>query len=380
MLLDVAINFKNNCIMEDIITVKELQEKLSKHENVFILDVRPEDQRKEWKIADSVHVDAYKQLNAGDETALDIVDLPHDSTVVTVCAAGRTSLLACKLLQRKGVHAYSLEGGMKAWNYAWNTAELSVEDVKIIQVRRAAKGVLSYVVGSRDEAIVIDATLDPKVYQAIAKDNGWKIKLVTDTHVHADYVSRTRDLATATDAKHLLIDKAKVEFPYSTVADGESIKFGNAKLEVIHTPGHTWESTTFKLGDSAIFTGDTLFVDSVGRPDLKADSAEGIEKAKALYKSLTHLLSLSGDIVVLPAHASNAIAFDDKLIGDTIKVVRSRGNVINLTEAEFADYTSSKLPPTPPNYLAIATINKKGSYEGQVLADLEAGGNHCAIK
>ena len=121
--------------MENLITVKELQEKLSKHENIFILDVRPTDQRKEWKIADSIHVDAYTQLNAGDDTALDIVDVPQDSIVVTVCAAGRTSLLASKLLQRKGVPAYSLEGGMKAWNYAWNKAEIKVDGVKIIQVR-----------------------------------------------------------------------------------------------------------------------------------------------------------------------------------------------------------------------------------------------------
>ena len=365
--------------MEDIITVKELQEKLSKHENVFILDVRPEDQRKEWKIADSVHIDAYKQLNAGDETALDIVDIPHDSIVVTVCAAGRTSLLASKLLQRKGVHAYSLEGGMMAWNYAWNTAELIVEGVRIIQVRRAAKGVLSYVVGSRDEAIIIDASLEPRVYQKIAEDNGWKIKYVTDTHVHADYVSRTRDLAIATGAEHLMIDKAKVEFPFSAVSNGELINVGNAQLEVIHTPGHTWESTTFKLGNGAIFTGDTLFVDSVGRPDLKADVAEGIEKAKALYGSLNRLLSLNDNIIVLPTHTSNTIAFDGKLIGDSIKVVRSRVNATQMTEAEFVDYASSKLPLTPPNYLTIAGINKNGSYEGQVLADLEAGGNHCAI-
>ena len=366
--------------MEKIITVKELQEKLSKHENVFILDVRPTDQRKEWKIADSIHIDAYEQLNAGDDTALDIVEVPQDSIVVTVCAAGRTSLLASKLLQRKGVPAYSLKGGMKAWNYAWNTAEIEVDSVKIFQVRRTAKGVLSYVVGSSDEAIVIDASLDPHVYQKIAEDNGWNIMYVTDTHVHADYVSRTRDLAMATGAKHLMIDKAKVEFSYVGVADGDLIKFGNAELEVLHTPGHTWESSTFKLADSVIFTGDTLFIDSVGRPDLKADAAEGIEKAKALYKSLTHLLSLNADILVLPAHTSNTIAFDGKLIGDTIKVVKSRVKAIQLNEAEFADYTSSKLPQTPPNYLTIAGINKRGSYESYQLSDLEAGGNHCAIK
>jgi glyoxylase-like metal-dependent hydrolase (beta-lactamase superfamily II)/rhodanese-related sulfurtransferase len=365
--------------MEDIITVKELQEKLNKHENVFILDVRPEEQRKEWRIANSVHVDAYKQLNDGDDTVLDIIDLPHDSTVVTVCAAGRTSLLASKLLQRKGVQAFSLEGGMKAWNYAWNIAHLVVEGAKVIQVRRAAKGVLSYVVGSKNEAIVIDAALDPKVFQAIAEDNGWRIKFVTDTHVHADYVSRTRDLARATGAKHLMMDKAKVEFTYVGVANGEIIKFGDASLEVVHTPGHTWDSTTFKLGDSAIFTGDTLFIDSVGRPDLKSDTAEGIEKAKALYKSLKQLLSFNGDMVVLPAHTSNTVAFDGKLIGDVIKTVTSRINLIQLSEPEFVEYTASKLPPTPPNYLTIAAMNRAGTYDGQLLADLEAGGNHCAI-
>jgi glyoxylase-like metal-dependent hydrolase (beta-lactamase superfamily II)/rhodanese-related sulfurtransferase len=365
--------------MEDTITVKELQEKLNKHENVFILDVRPDDQRKEWKIANSVHVNAYKQLNAGDDTALDIVDLPHDSTVVTVCAAGRTSLLASKLLQRKGVQAYSLDGGMKAWNYAWNIAHIVVEGVQVIQVRRAAKGVLSYVVGSKNEAVVIDAALDPIVYQGIAEDNGWKIKFVIDTHVHADYVSRTRDLSRATGARHLMIDKAKVEFPYVGVANGEMVKFGDAALEVVHTPGHTWESTTFKLGDSAIFTGDTLFTDSVGRPDLKADAAEGIEKAKALYKSLKQLLSLNGDTIVLPAHTSSTIGFDGKLIGEAIKTVGSRVSLIQLSEPEFVEYTASKLPPTPPNYLTIAAINRTGTYDGQVLADLEAGGNHCAI-
>ena len=75
---------------EKTITVDELQKKLDKKENVFILDVRPMDQRNEWKIADSVHVDAYKQLNAGDNTALDIVEVPEDSTIVTVCAAGKS--------------------------------------------------------------------------------------------------------------------------------------------------------------------------------------------------------------------------------------------------------------------------------------------------
>jgi glyoxylase-like metal-dependent hydrolase (beta-lactamase superfamily II)/rhodanese-related sulfurtransferase len=365
--------------MEKIITVKELQEKLDKNESVFILDVRPIDQRNEWKIADSVHVDAYKRLNAGDESALDIVQIPQDSIVVTVCAAGRTSLLASNLLQRKGVQAYSLEGGMKAWNYAWNTAAIQLGNSKVIQVRRAAKGVLSYVIGSGGEAVVIDAALEPKVYQEIARENGWLIKYVMDTHVHADFVSRTRDLAMASGAQHLLIADAKVAFDFIAVEHGDKITFGSSRIEFIHTPGHTWESTTFKLDNNSIFTGDTLFIDGIGRPDLKADKNEGIEKSKALYKSRKLLISLDSKMLVLPAHTSGTVSFNNKLIADTIDSVKAKVSVTDLSESDFIDYTAARIPPTPPNYTIIASINKNGSYEGQVLADLEAGGNHCAI-
>ncbi|MGC3943779.1 MAG: rhodanese-like domain-containing protein [Chryseolinea sp.] len=365
--------------MAKLITVQELQEKLNKREKVFIIDVRPADQRNEWKIDGSVHVDAYHQLRSGDAAALDLVDVPANSTVVTVCTAGNTSLLASDMLQQKGINAYSLAGGMKAWNYAWNTAELKVDNVKIIQVRRAAKGVLSYIAGSENEAVVIDAALDPEVYQRIAQQNGWTIKYAMDTHIHADYVSRTRDLAKMTGAKHLMINKAWVAFDYVPVGDRELINFGDAQLEVLSTPGHTWESTTFKLGNRVMFTGDTLFVDSVGRPDLKADAAESIERSNALYKSLQLLTSFKDNVIVLPGHTANTISFDHKLIGDTIRNIRSRIKAIQMSEDEFADYTSSNIPPTPPNFVTIATINRKGTYDGQVLADLEAGGNHCAI-
>ena len=364
---------------EKIITVKKLQEKLDHKENIFILDVRPIDQRNEWHIAGSAHIDAYKRLNAGDNAVLDEVDIPQNTTVVTVCAAGRTSLIASRALQAKGINAYSLQGGMKAWNYAWNTAVLSLVNVTIIQVRRPAKGVLSYVIGSSNDAVVIDAALNPEVYQHIAKENGWRIKYVMDTHIHADYVSRTGELAVATGAQHLMTDEAQVDFNHVSLADGSSIKFGNTELQFIHTPGHTWESTTFKLEEHAVFTGDTLFIDGIGRPDLKADQEEARKKAKALYSSLNRILSLDQNTYVLPAHTAQTISFNNRIIGDKIKDVKARVGVNELTESEFADYALSRIPPTPPNYLMIAGINKKGSHEGQVLADLEAGGNHCAI-
>ncbi len=363
------------------ISVTELQEQLNKKQKVFILDVRPLDQRKEWQIAESTHLDAYERLNSGDNTVLDEITIPENTTVVTVCAAGKTSLIASKALRKNEINAYSLEGGMKAWNYAWNKAEITfVSGLKIIQVRRPSKGVLSYVIGSLNEAIVIDAALDPKIYQQLAKENGWTIKFVTDTHIHADYVSRTKELAMASGAKHLLIDKAVVEYSFTPISDKEIITVGNSKFRFLHTPGHTLESTTIKVDDDALITGDTLFIDGVGRPDLKANEGETIIKSKQLHNSLSMLFSLSNSLLVLPAHTSKAVYFDDILIGGTLSTVKEKLDLLKLSEKEFIKFTLSRIPPTPPNYLMIASLNKKGSHEEDVvLSDLEAGGNHCAI-
>lgn len=365
---------------EDLkIDVSTLSSWLENKKPVTVLDVRPKAEREEWSIPGSIHADVYDRLKAGDAKALDEIELDNRTPIVTFCAAGKTSLKAAELLKDKGFEVYSLEGGMKAWNFAWSSSEIVLNDVKIIQVRRSSKGVLSYVIGSEDEAIVIDAALDPQVYLDIAHKYGWTIKYVADTHIHADYLSRTRELAKASIATHVLIDKANVEYSYSPVRNGSLLHFGKATFEVIHTPGHTMESTSFRLGEDAVFTGDTLFVDGVGRPDLKADNDEAIKRSILLYTSLQHLLNLNSKTLVLPAHLATAVPFDGKLIAETIERLKGKLNMLKLSEAEFVEYTNSRIPPTPPNYLTIAGLNKQGSYEGYIPADLEAGANRCAI-
>lgn len=362
------------------ITAEELQEKLQRKERVFILDVRPEAERKEWYIAESSHADVYQRLRARDVSALDGIDFPEDTTVVTVCAAGKTSQIAADLLLKKGVQALSLSGGMKSWNYAWNTAEKTLgEEVTVVQIRRPAKGVLSYLIASGNEAIVIDAALNPAVYLDLARERNWNLRYVVDTHVHADFVSRSRDLALDSGATHLLYENAGVSFPVTSIRDGEDIPFGKAALRVIHTPGHTWESATFALGDSALFTGDTLFVDGIGRPDLKATPEEISRRASALFSSLEKILALSPDALVLPAHSSKPLAFDRIIVGEKLSTVHDVVRQNLTSEASFVTYALSKVPTTPPNYQTIAALNRAGSYEGNALEDLEAGGNHCAI-
>lgn len=366
--------------LEDLkIDVGILSAWLTEGKRVTILDVRPKSEREEWSIPGSIHADVYDRLKANNPTVFDQINIDKSSPIVTVCAAGKTSLKAAELLKLKGFEVYSLAGGMKAWNFAYNIAEAKLSNAKVIQVRRSSKGVISYIIGSNGEAMVIDAALDPHVYIELAQSNGWSIKYVTDTHIHADFISRTRELASATLAKHLMLESTTVEYPFTPLKDGEQIKLGDISIIALHTPGHTMESTSFRLGANAVFTGDTLFADGIGRPDLKADQAEATKRSKLLYTSLQKLLKLDSKTLVFPAHLAIAVPFDGKLIGESIEKLKNKLAMLNLSEDEFVQYTTSRIPPTPPNYITIATLNKQGSYVGHHPADLEAGANRCAI-
>ena len=366
-------------IAEDLkIDVAMLSEWLIGKKSVTVLDVRPKHEREEWSIPGSLHADVYDKLKANEKDVFSNLELP-EGAIVTICAGGKMSLIAAEQLRQKGLDVYSLAGGMKAWNFAWNRAEISFRNFKIIQVRRSAKGCLSYLVGSGHDAIVIDASLDPKVYLGLAKDNGWKIRYVMDTHIHADYLSRTRDLAAAAGSTHLMIENANVDYPFVSTRDEEVISFGDTAIKVLHTPGHTWESASYQIDGLVLFTGDTLFLDGVGRPDLKADQDEAVKKSKQLHLSLKRLLELNPSAIVLPAHSSKAVPFDGKLLAATIVELREKLEWLKMNENEFVQYTLSHIPPTPPNYLTIAGLNKVGSYEGHKLSDLEAGANRCAI-
>ena len=131
---------------------------------------------------------------------------------MTVCNAGRVSQTAAEMLADRGFDARSLAGGMKAWSLAWNAADVPLSDpsVRVIQVRRTGKGCLSYVVGSAGEAAVIDPSVSPDVYVAIASTHGWSIRYVLETHVHADHLSRARELVRQTGATLLLPPQQRV--------------------------------------------------------------------------------------------------------------------------------------------------------------------------
>ena len=365
---------------KQIISASTLQSWLEQKENVVVLDVRPEDQREEWKIPGSIYLDAYKQLNAKDTSVLDDVAIPGGATVVTVCAAGKTSLIAANELRKKGVNAYSLEGGMKAWSLAWNKAEIKLSnDVVLIQVRRTGKGCLSYIIASEGLALAVDPSLNIEDYETILAEKNLQLKYVLETHVHADHLSRARMLAQKTGATLYLPFKSNVRFSFTPLKNGDHLTLGNISLKVLHTPGHTLDSSCFLINDHALLTGDTLFTNSVGRPDLKADADSTRDKARLLYQSIQRIMDLDNDIIVLPGHTSKPVEFDNNVIHASLAEIKNSISLLHLDEEAFAAELIQRIPPTPPNYLTIAEKNIEGSFKDVNPTELEAGANRCAV-
>lgn len=363
------------------VTVETLRDWLEAGRPLTLLDVRPAAERAEWFIPGSLHVDAYERLKAGDPTALDFVDLPAAVPVVTICAAGRTSLIAAEHLRARGREALSLEGGMRAWSLAWNTAEAPVAGsaAAVLQVRRTGKGCLSYLVAAGDDAAVIDPSLDPEIYLDLARQRGWRISYVLETHLHADHLSRAVQLAEQAGATLALPAAHRVAAPFTALHGGDTIALGPARLTVLATPGHTPESVTYRLDEAALFTGDTLFLAAVGRPDLHAGPEGARLKAHALHGSLQRLLALPPETLVLPGHTSAPVAFDGVPIAATLAEVRQATALLAADEGVFVTALLGRIPPTPPNHAQIIALNEGGVALPADPTKLEAGANRCAI-
>ena len=368
-------------MMTKQIETHTLREWLEAHQPVTVLDVRTDDDRTQWAIPGSLHVNAYEALRNGQPGALVDLVIPADRPVVTVCNAGKVSQIAAEVLASRGFDARSLTGGMKAWSLAWNAADVPLVDssVRVTQVRRTGKGCLSYIVASDGEAAVIDPSVTPEVYLDIAQRHRWSIRYVLDTHVHADHLSRAGALARQAGAMLLLPPQDRARFAFFPISDGERIRVGSATLRALHTPGHTPESTSYVFNEAAVFTGDTLFTNGVGRPDLHADPDAARARARTLFKSLGRLRQLRPEIMILPAHASEPIAFDGQPVAARLADVDAWLVGWLSSESAFVDRVRSRLPPTPPNFVRIVDLNESGDFPTSDATELEAGANRCAV-
>lgn len=366
------------------IDVTTLRDWLDRRRPVHVLDVRPGTDRAEWWIPGSRHIDAYDALWADDPNALADYTPFGNAPVVTVCTAGKTSILAARKLRGRGIDALSLEGGMQAWSLAWNWADVPLPNnsAQVVQVRRTGKGCLSYLLGADGLALVIDPSLPADVYLELAHARNWRITHVLETHVHADHLSRGRQLAQKTGAAYMLPANDRVQFVYTPIHDNEFVRVGSIELRSIATPGHTPESCCYLLNNTALLTGDTLSLAGVGRPDLLDASAAPTThapKAFALYRSLQRLRALPPETLMLPCHTNKPIPFDQQPIAGPLHEMFARFAPLLATEAAFVDHILARLPPTPANHQRIIEYNEAGQVPAEDATELEAGANRCAV-
>jgi glyoxylase-like metal-dependent hydrolase (beta-lactamase superfamily II)/rhodanese-related sulfurtransferase len=223
-------------------------------------------------------------------------------------------------------------------------------------------GCSSYFVASRQsrEAVVVDPAYDIQPYLDLADERGYRIRLVIDTHLHADHLSGNRKLATATGAELCLHESADAVFPFRRLGDGEEIHLGTLLLRIVHTPGHRPEEISIELVNpprspepSMVLSGDTLFVGDVGRPDFG-----GAEGARQEYRSLQRLLRLPDYVEVFPSHFEG---FCGKGMcgrpSTTIGFERRFNPVLQLSEADFLRM-ASEVPARPLNMTAILDTNR----------------------
>ncbi|AZN38379.1 MBL fold metallo-hydrolase [Paenibacillus albus] len=369
-------------------TAAQLAHHIIENKPLFVLDVRNEDDFASWKIEGrqvEIFNTPYFDLLDGVESILS--QLPDDKPVIVVCAKEGSSIFVAELLLKAGLKDVSyLVGGMKAWSE--HLEPIKVGDLQnggeIYQFMRMGKGCMSYMIVSEKAALIVDAARMVSAYEEFAHRSDITIKYLVDTHLHADHISGGRELAHKVNGAYLLPprDAEEVTFDYHALEEGNELTFGGTTVKVvpIYSPGHTIGSTTLLVDDKYLLTGDILFVESIGRPDLAGKAEDWVgDLRNTLYSTYREL---DEDLVVLPAHFANVSELNEDgsisaRLGDLFK--RNAGlNVAN--EATFRELVSINLPPQPNAYHEIRLVNMGLlSPAEDEKREMEMGPNRCAV-
>jgi glyoxylase-like metal-dependent hydrolase (beta-lactamase superfamily II) len=359
------------------ISSKELHDKLQTNKEITLLDVRSPQAFQEWSLLDSENL-PLRQLFEQREVMEDL----KNKQIVTICTRGNDSRMAAKILQNQGINALSLQGGLKEWNSVLDPVTLPIKEpgLRVIQFRRVAKGCLSYIIAHEDEAVVIDPVYDTTHYKTYADKEGLTITHVLDTHCHADHVSGARDLSNEMDAELHLSSYDPFHYEFTPFKKDESIRVGKYLIRTMHTPGHTKGSTTIRLKHEGIFTGDTVFADGVGRPDL-ADKVE--EFAGELFDTLTTRIATLpiDEFIAAGHHGKFAMNHFHSPIVTTIEEF-NRDQVHQIEKEEFVSKAAKILNEMqkPPSYKTIIEINSGDLFlTPDQIHELEIGPNRCAL-
>jgi len=374
------------------IAPQELAERLDRGEPLQVLDVRAPDKVERGRVALGAELVFHAHPNSKVFATPDVSALQLDAArpIAVICGHGNSSKKATALLRERGYEAYSVIGGMAAWEAVYVARQLSPTPSlsHVVQLDRVGKGALSYVLVSDGDAVVVDPGRHLERYDTLLTELRATPAAVVDTHTHADYVSGAPAAAARWHVPYFLhpddavspYDQTRGKLTYQALGDGDTIAFGRATLRAVHVPGHTLGSIALLADDGLALTGDFLFVKSVGRPDLAGRSDSW---AKLLWQSLERARGTwPGDLLVLPAH----YASEDERRAD--RAVAARFDVISATntaaaiqdERIFLQWIADHATNFPDAYRTIKEANlglvELTDADAEVL---ESGPNQCAI-
>lgn len=371
------------------ITAQQFESEIIRRQDIVIVDVRPAADVERWKIdpngtpfvnlpADSVATDAKAAAEA-------IASIGNDGSKVRIlCNRGRASLRVAEALAEQGLAPASVSGGMIAWSRLLSPRPVDIgTDTAVIQFMREARGCLSYLIEADGEALVVDPAPSIEPYIAAARSRGARITHVLDTHVHADHLSGGRALAEREEAVlHLSGAALRRGTQYAdrvqVVEDSDRIAVGTADLRILALPGHTSDNVGVLIDGRALVGGDSLFADSVARPDLEAGDEGASEAALTLYDTLhERILSLPDETLLLPCHYPGGRR--EAAVAPTLAEAKDNVDFLALERDAFATASVADMPPRPANYLNIIAVNL-GAESGPDVAGLEVGANSCAAR
>lgn len=379
--------------MSTQIPVADLLQKIDRGERFLLLDVRNEEEFERWRVegrhpVETMHRPYFDLIE--DESLLD--SIPRDrGEILAICAKGDSSDLIAGMLRERGIPARNVAGGMVAYGQSLQPVRVPLDPeeqgrFEIWQMNRRGKGCLSYVIRSGADAVVIDSSRHIRHYEEFVEKLGARILGVFDTHVHADHISGGPALAPRHQARYFVAAGSGVELrhPVKPLNDGEQIRLGGDSgvtltVRILWTPGHTPGSTSFLIGKNHLLTGDTLFVDSVGRPDL---GGQVVEWGKMLFRTLTTTISrLPDETVILPAHYASAaeIGPDGVVSGRLGDLRRTVPELQIRSEEEFVEAMKQALKTPPAQYDDIIKVNLGlQTVPDETATEWELGKNECA--
>lgn len=369
-------------------TPNELTQIIFQQKELFILDVRNQSDYENWKI-EGHHIESinipYFDLIDGVEAALSL--LPEGKKVLVVCAKEGSSIFVAEQLVEAGRNDVSyLQGGMKSWSDHLEPVKVGElhDGGALYQFVRVGKGCLSYMVVSDGEAVIVDTLRMTQVYEDFARKNDVAIKHTIDTHLHADHISGGKKLADQLGATYWIPakDATEVTFSYEKLEEGREIRVGDIQIKIqpIYSPGHTIGSTSIIVDDQYLLTGDILFVESIGRPDLAGKAEDWVgDLRNTLYNRYKEL---SDELMVLPAHFGK---YTELGVGGKVSArlgdLYQKNPGLNIQdESEFRKAVTENLPPQPNAYQEIRQTNMgKINPSEEEQREMEMGPNRCAV-